>query len=76
MSDLIIAPSARKHGITDSDIRHAYNNPIRLFELDEGFTMIIGPGAAGALLEIGIVEGDTDNVVVHAMPARNKFLRR
>ena len=76
MSDLIIAPSARKHGITDSDIRHAYNNPIRLFELDEGLTMIIGSSADGGLHEIGIIEGDTANVVVHAMPARNKFLRR
>jgi hypothetical protein len=34
--DLIIAESARKHGVSDEDIRHAYANPIRVFELDEG----------------------------------------
>jgi len=35
----IIAVSARKHGVTDEDMLHAYRNPIRLFELDEGLTM-------------------------------------
>jgi hypothetical protein len=37
-----IAPSARKHGITDADMTHAFNNPIRVDEIDEGFTMFIG----------------------------------
>ncbi len=40
--DLVIAESARKHGVSDDDIRHAYAHPIRVFELDEGLTMIIG----------------------------------
>jgi hypothetical protein len=34
--ELIIAESARKHGVSDADIRHAYAHPIRVFELDEG----------------------------------------
>lgn len=33
----VIAPSARKHGVSDEDIRHAYANPIRVFEVDDGF---------------------------------------
>lgn len=37
--------------------------------------MVIGASPAGALLEIGVVEGDTASVVVHAMSAREKFLR-
>lgn len=37
----IIAESARRHGMSDEDILHAYAHPIRVFELDEGFTMII-----------------------------------
>jgi len=41
-AQLIIAASARKHGVSDKDIRHAYEHPIRVFELEEGFTMIIG----------------------------------
>lgn len=71
----VIAPSARKHGISDEDIRHALANPIRVFELDDGFVMLIGANAAAVLLEVGVVEATTGLVVVHAMPAREKFLR-
>ena len=73
--DLIIAESARKHGVSDEDIRHAYANPIRVFELDEGLTMIIGPNRAAIIYEIGVVDWVPAPVVVHAMKARDKFLR-
>jgi hypothetical protein len=33
-----IIGSARKHGVSDEDILRAYANPIRVFDLDEGFT--------------------------------------
>jgi len=36
----VIAPSARKHGIADGDILHAYRNPIRRFELDDGLIIV------------------------------------
>ncbi len=71
----VIAPSARKHGVTDQDMLHAYANPIRVFDLDNGFTMLIGGDVAGSLHEIGVVEAATGSVIVHAMPARDKFLR-
>lgn len=71
----VIAPSARKHGVTDEDIRHAYANPIRVFEFDDGFVMLVGANAAAVLHEIGVVEATTRPVVVHAMRAREKFLR-
>ena len=54
---------------------HAYGHLIRAFELDEGMTMLIGGSASGALLEVGVVEGTDGSVIVHAMPAREKFLR-
>jgi len=44
--DLIVAESAYRHGVSDEDIRHAYANPIRVFDLDEGFMMIIGANLA------------------------------
>ncbi|MGA2929587.1 MAG: hypothetical protein ABSG43_27075 [Solirubrobacteraceae bacterium] len=53
---------------------HAYSNPIRVFEFDDGFAMLIGGGTNGALYEIGIVDADDAVVIVHAMPARAKFL--
>jgi len=71
----VIAPSARKHGISDEDILHAYANPIRVFELDDGFMMLIGANRAAVLHEIGVVDATTGPVVVHAMPARERFLR-
>lgn len=36
--------------------------------------MVIGAGLTGELLEVGYVEADRAPVVVHAMPARTKFL--
>ena len=71
----IIADSARKHGVTDQDILHAYRHPIRVFELDEGFTMVIGANQAAIIFEIGLVDGVEAPVIVHAMRAREKFLR-
>jgi hypothetical protein len=74
-SALIIAESAHKHGVSDEDIRHAYAHPIRVFDLDEGFTMVIGANHAAIIYEIGVVDGVPAPVVVHAMRARDKFLR-
>ena len=54
---LVTATSARKHGVSDEDIRHAHEHPIRVFELDEGFTMIIGANHAAVIYELGVVEG-------------------
>lgn len=54
---------------------HAYANPIRVFDLDEGFTMIIGANHAAVIFEIGVVDEDEVAVIVHAMRARDKFLR-
>ena len=69
-----IAPSARKHGITDDDMRHAQRNPIRVEHLDDGLTMFIGPRPDGDLLEVGVVDGDNGPVIVHAMRARARYL--
>jgi hypothetical protein len=71
----IIAESARKHGVSDEDMLHAYAHPIRVFELDEGFTMIIGANLAAIIFEVGLVDGESAPVIVHAMKAREKFLR-
>lgn len=74
MSRPVIASSARKHGVVDEDILHAYRNPIRRFELDDDLMMLVGASRAGGLLEVGVVVGDPDPVVVHAMKCREKFL--
>ena len=61
--------------MSEADIRHAYAHPLRVFDLDEGFTMVIGANQAAIIYEIGVVDGVTAPVVVHAMKARDKFLR-
>lgn len=75
MGEPVIAPSARKHGLDENDILHAYRNPVRVWDLGDGFTMIIGASAAAHLVEVGYVDGAEAPVIVHAMPAREKFLR-
>lgn len=71
----IIADSARKHGVADDDLIHAFSNPMRAFDLGEGFTMLVGGDRSGQLIEIGVVDGDLGPVIVHGMrPARRKFL--
>ena len=71
----VIAPSALKHGLTPQDILHAYRNPIRVWNLGEGFIMMLGANRAAIMLEIGVVAGDSAMVIVHAMVARERFMR-
>ena len=75
MQDPVIAPSALRHGLDEHDILHAYRNPLRVWDLGDGLTMMIGPNRAAIILEVGYVEGEEAVVIVHAMPAREKFLR-
>jgi hypothetical protein len=69
-----IGEPARKHGIADANIWHAARNAMRHVAMDEDLTMLIGPAADGALLEIGVlgIEGE-DAVIVHAMALRSRF---
>ncbi len=54
---------------------HAVRNPIAQWQLDDDFTMPVGPGRNGDLLEIGVLGIDTDDpVIVHAMGARPQYL--
>ncbi len=53
--------------------RSTHRHPIRVFGLDD-LTMLIGPDEAARLLEIGVAEAEGIEFIVHAMPARAKFL--
>lgn len=55
-------PSAHKHGISDDDMRHAFENAVASITVPDqpDFSMIIGPDESGRLLEIGVV-ADDDN---------------
>jgi hypothetical protein len=74
--DPLILDSARKHGVDDEDIVHAYRNAIRVYDLSEELTMLVGPNRTGHdLIEVGVVDSTEGSVIVHAMTARPKFLR-
>ena len=63
--------SARKHGVADGDILHAFTNAIRVHALD-GYLMLVGPAADGQLLELGY--NAARDRIFHAMSARPKYL--
>ena len=71
----LIVDSARKHGLADEDVLHAFNHPVRYEDLGDGFVMIIGPTRSARLIEPGVVDTDHGPVIVHAMTARRKYLR-
>ena len=70
-----IADSARRRGISDDHILHAYRNAFRVLLLDE-LDMLIGADQGGRLIEVGVViDEDTGiDVIVHAMPMRASLL--
>ena len=71
--DPVILASARRHGVADNAMHHAYRHPMRLFELDD-LIMLIGPDESATLLEIGVAHAEGIDFIVHAMGARPRFL--
>jgi hypothetical protein len=64
-----IKSSARKHGIADTDIRHAIRHPRVYREVErEGDPqiLIIGPAQDGRFLEIVVVPASSPTRVIHA----------
>ena len=71
-----VEPSARKHNVDDDDMTHAFRRHWRAFETDDPtVTMFIGPARSGDPLEVGVVDDNNGMAVIHAMPARPKFLK-
>lgn len=71
-----ISGSARKHGVTDAAIIHAYEHAIRIREYEfegEERILIIGPDPSGALLELIAIPAGTPNRIIHADRLRPKF---
>lgn len=71
----LVLASASRHGIHGDDALHAWAFALDAFELEHGMVMYVGPATTGDLLEVGVVEWHGTLAIVHAMPAREKFLR-
>ncbi len=76
-----ILPSARKHGMPDADILHAWDYAIRLVQheyLGKEILLAIGPDRSGALLELVLLPPDDPERIIHAdrlRPSRYDALR-
>ena len=74
-----IHPAARKHGVPDDDIRHAVEQALVGYALEQGEgeprrTLLLGPDRAGNLLEIVVLElDDGDRIAIHAMRMRPSY---
>jgi len=76
-----ILARARRHGIDDLDIEHAWLNSIRLIEYEyqgEERLLVIGPRRDGVMLELVAVPASTPTRIIHAdrlQPGRYDYLR-
>lgn len=72
--------SARKHGVSDEDIRHAATHFVIAYPVTDGDDgsppreLRLGPSCAGNLLEIVVLLlDDGREMVIHAMRMRPKY---
>jgi hypothetical protein len=76
---VIVAPSARKHGISDDDAKAAARSVLAGGPLDDENPqreLRIGLDTAGRLLEIVVLLWDDGEVeIIHAMKARAEYRR-
>jgi hypothetical protein len=70
----VILPSAYRHGIVDDAMLHAVSHHVKLFDVGQGMTMVIGPAPDAQLLEVGLAVWHDDIAIIHTMPARSRFL--
>jgi hypothetical protein len=70
--------SARSHGVADQDIFHAIDHALAIEDAgeDPDRWLIIGPDTAANLLEVVVmITAEGNQVVIHAMPMRDKYAR-
>jgi hypothetical protein len=58
--------------VADEDIRHAVAQALRSYPSGERL-LLIGPSRDGRLLEIVVIDADTEPVAIHAMVLRPRF---
>ncbi|AXH96613.1 BrnT family toxin [Ornithinimicrobium avium] len=71
-----VTSSARKHGVEDADVQHAWRNAMRLVEyehLGEDRLLVIGPDRHGRLLELVAVPAQAPVRIIHADRLRPRF---
>lgn len=73
---LRIHSAARKHGISDADIKHAVKHAMTTEESEDWTRLYIGPARNAALLEvITVTRGGRTEMAIHAMRMRPRSER-
>jgi hypothetical protein len=64
--------SARRHGVGEEDIVHAFENSITWLEVDDDpfRYLLAGPDRSGNLIDLVIVATEDVELLIHAMPLR------
>jgi len=72
-----ILSAARRHGVPDEDIMHAYRNPMIVVS-DDDVRVSVGGARDGNPIEVGVSYDQERHEVriIHAMPARASYVRR
>ena len=66
--------SARRHGVSDVEIKHAVEQALVAGEQDDGKVLYLGPDRAGNLLEVvSVLRDDGSEIVIHAMRMRRIY---
>ena len=68
--------SALRHGVTRTDVEHAWTNALRLVEYEyegEERFLVIGPAVDATLLELVAVPAAEPTRIIHADRLRPKF---
>lgn len=70
-----IYESARKHGVSDEDVRHTVEHALVVADEDDtGKVLYLGPDRSGNLLEIvTVLRDDGTEIVIHAMRMRRLY---
>jgi hypothetical protein len=77
---MVIIDSARKHGISDQDIKYVYEFPLNSIVTQEEpvIVMLFGFDTIGRGLEVAYITNDAgEDIVIHAMkirPGYNQYL--
>lgn len=78
-SEVRVLPAARRHGVPDVDMMHAYRYALHIGPApghpDGETQLVIGPARSAGLLELVVVNDAEGPVVFHAMPLRRTYER-
>ena len=70
-----VLQSALRHGVEVEEIEHALRNAVVVEEVAEDPIryLVLGPDAAGRLLELIVMDRPQGPAMIHAMPMRPKY---